>query len=103
MTTTRRAIAEYELLDHGIENSQYFQGCCTAFTDYEHVSTGCGNDFAEAVDDALEGLSPEWDTAGMEKRILADYLPGKRKLPTKPRVTSKHGDDCDYYVSIRVK
>lgn len=103
-TTTRKTIVEFELVDHGIEHEQYFQGCGLAFTDYEDIATGCGDNPAEAIDDALESLACNgWETEGMEKGILAQEFPGKRKLPTKPRVLLRHGDEAHYYVSIRVK
>lgn len=100
-----KTIGEFELVDHGIEHEQSFQGCGVAFTDYEDIATGIGNDPAEAVDDALESLTQnDWDVDGMEKRILKQELPRKRKLPTKPRVKMKYGwEDFHYYVSIRVK
>lgn len=47
----------FEIVDHGIESSQYFQGCGTTFTDYTDVATGIGDDFKEALDDALESLA----------------------------------------------
>ncbi len=47
----------FEIVDHGIEGSQYFQGCGTAFTDYTDVATGIGDNYQEALDDALESLA----------------------------------------------
>lgn len=99
MTTT--TIVEFEIVDHGIDNSQYFQGCGVEHTIYSDVATGCGSNPAEAVDDALEQLAcAGWDCDGMEKRICKQY--GKRKLPRRPQVSVK-AEDCYYYVSIRVK
>jgi hypothetical protein len=99
MTSTK--IEAFEVVDHGIENEQYFQGCGIAFTDYTGIATGIGNNFAEAVDDALESLAQaDWDTDGMEARILADI--GKRTMPRRPAVSVK-AEDCYYYVSIRVR
>lgn len=101
---SRKPIAEFELVDHGIENEQYFQGCGIAFTEFSDIATGMGDNPAEAIDDALESLAQaDWDTEGMEKRILAQELLGKRKLPVKPCIGRKHSDECHYYLSIRVK
>ena len=99
-----KPIAEFEVVDHGIENSQYFQGCGLSHTVYDGIATGCGNDPREAVDDALEQLAcGGWDVEGMEKRIVADgWFGNRRKVPTKPAVPST-SDDCYYYLSIRVK
>ncbi len=107
MTSTRRAIAAFELIDHGIEHSQYFQGCGIAFTDYQDVATGIGDDPAEAIDDALESLAQaDWETDGMEQRIMAEM--GIDELPHEPSVhdmTTDSDGDCElhYHVSIRVK
>lgn len=64
-----------------------------------------GDDPAEAIDDALESLAQnDWGVDGMEKRILKEEFPRKRKLPAKHRVKMGHGwEDFHYYVSIRVK
>lgn len=38
---------QYQIINHGYENSQYFQGCGVSYTEFEHVQTGCGNDAKE--------------------------------------------------------
>ena len=99
-----KTIVEFELVDHGIDHEQYFQGCGVSCTEYDDVATGVGDNPAEAIDDALEQLAQMgYETDGMEKRILKQELPRKRSLPTKPRVLRKHGDEAHYYLSIRVK
>ena len=99
-----KTISEFEIVDHGIEHEQYFQGCGISCTEYEGVATGCGDNYAEAVDDALESLAQQdWETEGMEKRILRqEWGRMKRVLPTKPAVKAS-AEDCHYYLSIRVK
>jgi hypothetical protein len=47
----------FEIVNHGIQHSQYFQGCGTTFTDYTDVATGIGDDYNEALNDALENLA----------------------------------------------
>ncbi len=47
----------FEVVNHGIQHAQYFQGCGTSFTDYTEVATGIGDDFASAFDDALSSLA----------------------------------------------
>ena len=102
------AIEAFELVDHGIEHEQYFQGCGISCTEYNAIATGCGSNPAEAIDDALESLAQQdWDVDGMEERILAECFTGNsrrpaRKLPRKPQVGRKQ-EDCYYYVSIRVR
>ena len=94
-----KRIADFELVDHGIENEQYFQGCGVAFTTFSDVATGIGDNPAEAIDDCLEQIAQnDVDVDGMEARILADL--GRKKLPLRPSV-KQSADDCHYYVSIR--
>lgn len=52
----KKDITNFQLLSHGFDHSQYFQGCGTSFTDYAHVVTGCGGSEKEAFEDALEQL-----------------------------------------------
>jgi hypothetical protein len=39
---TKTQITEFEVIDHGIDGSQYFQGCGVAYTKFKYVVTGCG-------------------------------------------------------------
>lgn len=101
-----KPIVDFEIVDHGIDNCQFFQGCGVNFTEYTDVATGIGMDFAEAIDDCLENLAQmDYETADMDKRILdmVRKCYGKCSLPKRPAVTSKYNEDCYYYVSIRVK
>lgn len=101
----KKTIVEFQVLDHGVNHEQYFQGCGICLTNFTDVATGHGSNYAEAVDDALESLAQnDWDTEHMEKRILAqEFSTGKRKLPTTPKVLLRDGYEAHYYVSIRVK
>jgi hypothetical protein len=97
-------ITDYELVDHGIDGEQYFPGCGVAFTPFNYVVTGCGDNPAEAYDDATEQMAtmPECDGvdfAEFDKRVLKDI--GKRSFPRRPFVSAKYGDDSHYYLSIR--
>ena len=94
MTKTR--IASYEVVDHGIENSQYFQGCGVCFTSYTDVVTGIGNDFAEALEDALESAAQNGvDVDDIEAEIKHDM--GEYPTDSVP----EDAEDCYYYVSLR--
>ncbi len=106
-------IKDFEVLDHGIEHSQYFQGCGVVFTKYEECVTGCGDDFAEAIDDALESIAQQHsgiDFVEFEQAIKDDLGIKTVAWPDSTSVSdleSEHvGDgsdysDCYYYVSIR--
>jgi hypothetical protein len=50
-------VTRAQLINHGREHEQYFQGCGTAFTTFDNVVTGIGDDANEAYDDALEMLA----------------------------------------------
>ena len=94
-----KAIA-YEIINHGPEHSQYFQGCGTAFTDFDFCETGIGDNAKEAYNDAIEGLY----TMDIDGKSLDKLLP---KNPHGIRKTDKltKGMDDEYYwhVSIRIK
>ena len=89
----------YQILNHGIENSQYFQGCGVSYTDFDHVVTGCGNDAVEAYNDALDSMYQSDDSEKLDKL----------NLPRRPRgygITKRlsvpmKSEDTYAYVSIR--
>jgi len=66
-------VADFELVDHGIDNPQYFQGCGTTFTNFEFVETGSGDNPKDALEDVLEQIAMQgFDTEDLEKRILEE-------------------------------
>lgn len=102
MDNATHIVTSFEVVDHGIEHSQYFQGCGTSFTSYNHVATGIGSNFAEAYEDATEMMSQGEENInfdGFDARVLEEI--GRKALPKRPQVTSKHSDEHYYHVSIR--
>jgi len=94
-------INDFEVVNHGIDHSDYFQGCGVSFSNYSHVVTGCGQNFAEAIEDALDQISqqPEnFDAEELVSRILKDM--NKNHFPRRPQVKQSNYDHY-YYVSIR--
>jgi hypothetical protein len=99
-----KTIGEFELIDHGAEHAQHFQGCGVAFTPYDNVATGVGNDPSEAFDDCLEMIAQQgnWDLEGMRERVLKEeawYIGpsgGDEALLVLPGVC----DDCKYYLRV---
>lgn len=89
-------LISYEILDHGMAHSQYFQGCGTAFTNFTHVWTGAGNSSKEAYNDALE-------QAYMDIGDLADKLPKRPDGFTLRPTVPADSDDLYFYVSIRAR
>ena len=62
-----KTITCFEIVDHGIDHAQYFQGCGVGRTKFTEVATGCGDNPAEALADALEQLACiGWDVSKVE-------------------------------------
>ena len=96
-----KPINDFELINHGIDNSQYFRGCGISGTRFEDIATGYGNNPHEAVEDALESLAQnDWDTDQLLKLILKEEE--WKKILNKPQVPSGWNESY-YYISIRVK
>lgn len=56
---TQAQITDYQITDYGIEHAQYFQGHGVSFTKWEHSTLGCGDTYAEALNDAMEQAAME--------------------------------------------
>ena len=102
-----KKIDDYQLVDHGIDHAQYFPGCGVAFTEYYEVYTGCGSNFAKAIEDVLDqiALDGDYNIDGLEAKIKEDYR--LEKWPTEPNTDKycEENEDCElyYYLSIRLK
>lgn len=93
-----RKIRSYEILNHGYEHSQYFQGCGVSYTPFDDIATGVGYDAKEAYEDAVEQLAWEWDVEALPKRPRGirtrDHVPA--------RLFSEDMNEIYWYVSVRV-
>lgn len=110
-----KLISKFEIIDHGIDHAQYFQGCGVSYTEYDECITGCGQDAKEAIEDALESMAQNGvETDEIEKsdeykaiERAANKMPGYEPLVTVSAFVEKQGeemtDDCElyYYLSIR--
>ena len=111
-----QTITAYEIINHGIEHAQYFQGCGVSFTRFDKCYTGCGTNPKEAFDDALDGIAQEsidtseiFEKDELYKHITraANKMPGYEPLLTVEQFVKNQGeeitDDCElyYYISIR--
>lgn len=68
------AITDVEIVNHGPEGEQYFQGCGTSGTEHTHVVTGCGDTLREALEDALNQAADAPDGgpyATLERHVKA--------------------------------
>lgn len=62
-----KTITCFEIVDHGIDHAQYFQGCGISRTKFTDCATGCGDNPREALNDALETLAQAgWDVSKVE-------------------------------------
>ena len=101
-------ISEYEIVDHGIDSSSYFQGCGTSFTQFENVVTGIGEDPAEALDDCIEQIasSHDVDTSTIDLDYFDAMYVELNTVDHSDHVndeTEEVYDECDihYFVSVR--
>ena len=87
---------DYEIVVHGIEHEQQFQGCGVSGTGYTAVFTGSGDNPGEALDDALEQAAVAgWDVDS-NARLRRERLPRRPCAP-------EGFQDCHCYVSVRLK
>ena len=101
-----KQVVEYEVIDHGLESSQYFQGCGVAFTPFADVATGTGDTAREAFEDALDSLAEnDWDVSKIKgksklsRQTVRGYLRGIVGLSKE----DIEDNDTYAYVSIRVR
>lgn len=93
----------YQIINHGWDNSQYFQGCGVAYTKFTDAVTGGGMDAVEAYADALEQVyqgSDYADAIKLPRRPRGYGINRKNKVPAYQR---GEDSDCYYYVSIRYR
>ncbi len=92
-------IPKYEIIDHGVDHSQYFQGCGCAFTEFTNCYTGVGNNAKEAYEDAVGMIySVEGEKAD---RLKLSKRP--RGINAKNKVPAGANEEMYYYVSIRYR
>lgn len=102
----KRNIVKFEVLDHGYQHSQYFQGCGTSFTDYNHVVTGSGTTQKESYEDALNQIYGalhvgDLDLSRLERHGNANYF--RTRIPADISKAFRENDTCEtsYLISIR--
>jgi hypothetical protein len=101
-------VTDYQIVDYGIDNAQYFQGHGTAFTKYDHAALGGGDSYCEALTDAL-GQAAQ---CGAEIELATEDLP-EQPANNAESAWERHcqycdqedHDNCDselyYYVGLR--
>jgi hypothetical protein len=90
-------VKDFEIVNHGYEHAQYFQGCGVSFTRFEHVATGAGHTARDAYGDACEQICMvEGCDVGLPKRPAG--------IRQRDHVPASHcGEESEFYwyVSIR--
>jgi hypothetical protein len=77
-TDSGRVPAEFRILNHGPDHSQYFNGHGIAFSNFEDCATGIGDNAKEALSDALDQLASNgWDVETIENSDEARALCGR--------------------------
>ncbi len=115
LETGQFLLVNWDIEDHGLESSQYFQGAGVAFTSYDHIVTGCGDNPREALEDCLESIAMQSIELGdcRLEAIAKDYplVPSASdEVETEYRASGYDEDEVQeiqenselhYYVSIR--
>lgn len=84
-----RQVAEFGFRDLGVDSPSYFQGAGTAFTDWDEVFVGTGDNAYEAASEALEYYNCGDINWTQEQ---ADEI--SATLATFDELTSAHDVDC---------
>lgn len=97
-----KIVEDFQIINHGIEWSDYFRGCGVIGTTFDEVFTGTGDNPKEALENALEqAASSGWVVEWIENNF-----------PETPSVTGKfivgnpdkeYDEYPWYYMSIRLK
>jgi hypothetical protein len=86
---TEKHIADIDIIDHGVEHPDYFQGCGVSFSKFTHVVTGIGSSLFEAIEDCLEQIA------------MAGHDIGAIQNEFSKKITVKKKSECYHHASIR--
>ena len=108
MAKPNTTVLEIEVTDYGIDHAQYFQGHGVSFTRYTHAYLGCGSNYKEALDDAIEqvAMEGEFDCEGIDEKIYTENeLYGKdlESVNTDSYHEENENSEMYYYVGLRIK
>ena len=97
----KKLIAKYEIIDHGVNHSQYFSGCGISYTAFNDIATGIGDNPNEALQDALESLAQnDWDVSTITEEL--SKISEIAKVEDDEDGELSEDNDCYHYVSVRV-
>lgn len=102
-----KRIIEYEIIDHGVEHEQYFQGCGVSHTKFDEVYTGIGSTLREALRDADEQMAGSLGTYlqndELEEEIETASNESDPACSYETTSDGSGGGDVWHYASIRVR
>lgn len=97
-----QSVSRFEIINHGVEHAQYFQGCGISNTTFEDVATGCGSTEKEALDDALDSLAQNgWDVEAIDQSD--EYTEASDEMPIEIRKAMRCREDSELYVYVSVR
>jgi hypothetical protein len=103
----RGNVADFEVLDHGEDGSQYFPGCGVYGSRFAHVTTGMGDTAADALEEALELMAQDdvrpskLQQAEMRRALSNPDKSAFESLDHSECNEDHSGDDWNHYVSVR--
>jgi hypothetical protein len=92
-------IKGFEIINHGYDHSDYFQGCGTYFTDFDMAFTGIGTNAKEAYEDCVDSIA----MSGFDVESLPTNPRGINKKDKVPAKLMTEENSIWFYVSIRIK
>lgn len=95
------SLPDVQVIIHGADHPDYFQGCGTAFSDYNFCVTGCGMSAKQAFEDALDQLADACDHH-VDHHLTAAQRDFDSKSPYDRRIKiTRHNSESRVFVSIR--
>ena len=89
----------FEIISHGPDHAQYFQGCGTSHTRFASVVTGIGDNAREAYEDCIDQIYQLYGSKAEALRLPA-HPRGIRKSDCLNKAELEN-EEYSWYVSIR--
>lgn len=100
----QKNVQDFEIINHGIDSSSYFQGCGVAFTPFIDIATGIGDTALGALHDAWESLAQNgWTMPSNFDKTFANQSDNRRSIEEIIGEPLNEESELHWFVSIRVK
>lgn len=90
-------IKDFQIIHHGLDHPDYFQGCGVSFTKFNSVVTGIGDNPKEAFNDCLEQIA----MIGLDISTLEEKLEAIEEKPSTSEIDNSEESEFYYYLSVR--